>query len=661
MSNLKSDYRKYKESQGISTLIISDVILESSYKLLSLIEDFNLHDIKKIAKKTIIKLINTTEDKSWSKLENYDNVTLDPRSCNNLLINIVHRWATGELSSKSKVKRELKLSGDHIIDLIISSEKNHVDGPSLEVVNRQAGLMRTGLQSWMLTDYDSIVLSSIRDKLNETTYKIKYMNSRGDALEEAKELLHELREEIVMDIMRAKITVLSNSISKRTTTKSQALEMINKATESLLEEFSGVDDSEAITMIIDFASDTVDEQLVEAVSKLKDSKPYSVGMVGLDKMLQGGIRAGEYCNVGAMSHNFKSALCTTMSVGVSIANDWKAISEKDNDIDISVPDEIKSNNGHNSNDGNEHDNRPTMMLISLEDKLDNFYRNAYEVLYSSNFRQHLTLTEWMMRIGVKEEDIPKDFKYDINNKIFKSDDSDKDTLKERINKLPLECVIRDVTNSMECRGMRFITIKADPTLWSVQELTSTVDSMIKDGVNLKFLILDYMDKLPDSNMGDNGVTGEAKRMKVRVTRNWAVRNGFSLLNPWQLNGDARSKKESGVTVEDFMLYMRNNAKYQGNSTLDTDMDLELFTYTFLDREKYGEQKFLGVTRGKHRGTGDVPDRLKTAYFAFNNGLKPALDGLGGSKKRSHVNDYSKLQDLLSGDTSTDENQSSVAF
>jgi len=335
---------------------------------------------------------------------------------------------------------------------------------------------------------------------------------------------------------------------------------------------------------------------------MRNSKPYSTGLRGVDLMTQGGFRPGEYVNFGALSHNYKSGMVTTCTTGVCISNDWSTNDDEDDE---------------------------TLVLVSLEDNLENFYRNSLEVLVASNFLTHMPEIETMLNVESSM------------------------TLKDKLLAIPFQVVVRGVTKTLECRGLKVITIKADPTNWSMQGLLGTLESLMQDGVNIKIVVTDYLDKLSDANMGDNGVTGEAKRMKVRKARNWGLRRGILWMNPWQLNSDISRYLSGGTDIDEFMRYMATTSKYMGNSTLNSDMDLELFTKTFVDKEVKEGVKFLGISRGKHRGFGDVDDKLKVVYYEFKDGLKPGLDTLGGRK----VNHKYSVREFAN--TNASSNESSI--
>lgn len=570
---------KYDRMFANSKLRVTKDVLKKMWGMLSKHSDFNL---QLRTKKVIIDYLESIDKREWVPTDLNTNMEITNDLDIKVVAIIIYRWANGDFDSKYKAMELVRKYGIYMRDKL-EEDDNNLSFKMKDMLR----LMCTGLSSWSNTTLDEMTLY----KMEQKVFDRKFTQQRIHINDIVKDEIGELQCDISLNEINGEILDFSSKLLRDYRNPSKAIDDIMNKVENLSVKFNGLDVNDAIDMVIDFNDENIDDVLKEAEKKLISSNPYNTGMVGINKMTQGGLRAGEYCSIGALTHNYKSGLTTTLTCGLCVSNDWEEISKDEGDS--------------------------YLLYLSLEDKLDNFYRNAFEVLWASGYRHHMTFCGSLMSID--------------NGK------TDKDKMLD----IPFQLIAKDVTSSLQSRGIKIITMKADPTIWSMQGMLGVFENLMLDGKNIKIIVTDYFDKLPDSNMGDNGVTGEAKRMKIRKARNWALKRGITWINPWQLNSDVGRYLTGGASIQDFMRYMSSAGKYMGNSTLASDIDLELFTKTFVDNSFKEDMKFLGISRGKHRGFGDVSDRDKVVFYEFENGLKPGLDNLGGSS-RKHKHDYKEF-------------------
>ena len=583
---------KYKgKNKYKTTLKVDKKSLRVMWDIMTTTTDFN---ISLNAPEIILSYLNRVNPIDWLPETIAPNIVATPDIEDKLLAYIMYRWVKGDFTTKHEAMVCVMENGNSLNNYLTTENDNltyKLGDFAVQAMN--------GMQEWFNTPLDELNAYKIDVDLKKRKFTQHKMLER----ERIKEVIDDLYATVMIDEIYVNTLEFTNKIKTDYKRPANVVDDLMAEVEDMSIKFSGIETNTAIDMVIDFSNEKIDEVLAEAEAKLKSAKPYSTGMQGLDTMLQGGPRAGEYLSIGALSHNYKSGLTTTLACGLATANDWT----------VGFPKE---------------ESKPAMVFVSLEDNLENFYRNAFEVLWASGYTRFMEVCRPALEV------------------------SDGRPVKEKMQELPFKAIVTDVTRTIESRGLRLITIKADPTQWSLQGMIGLANSLLLDDVNIKILVTDYLDKLPDSNMGDNGVIGEAKRMKVRIARNWGLKRGIPWINPWQLNSEVARYLTSGADMLEFMKYIAASPAYQGCRTLSTDLDIELMTKTFTDTDILSGCKLLGISRGKHRGFGDVEEKDKVIFYAFHNGLKPGLDGLGGTKKM-HVNTITEFNTQAT--TSTDDN------
>lgn len=88
-----------------------------------------------------------------------------------------------------------------------------------------------------------------------------------------------------------------------------------------------------------------------------------------------------------------------------------------------------------------------------------------------------------------------------------------------------------------------------------------------------------------------------------------TKRAIALITPHQLSTDAKQLFRDGKCV-DFVKELPGKGYYAGSKQLDQEVDIEMF----LNIEKFSNQYWLTIQRGKHRITGmTAPEDLYCAY------------------------------------------------
>ena len=102
--------------------------------------------------------------------------------------------------------------------------------------------------------------------------------------------------------------------------------------------------------------DDMDNVITEVLTGETAGNIYKTGFVGLNTMFQGGVRKGEYINIGALPHNYKTGLYLSIMASIPYYN-----------IPV-LKDETK---------------KPLIMFMSFEDPVKNNIEFIYRLLYST--------------------------------------------------------------------------------------------------------------------------------------------------------------------------------------------------------------------------------------------------------------------------------------
>lgn len=202
--------------------------------------------------------------------------------------------------------------------------------------------------------------------------------------------------------------------------------------------------------------DDIDEVLDTIKAEASEGGVMQTGWKQLNKMLQGGFLRGEQAIVCALQHNYKSGF--TQSLVMQLARYNKPY----------MLDKTK---------------KPAIMYISLEDELPNVLRFMYRYLYYNENKK-----------------LPENTEDDLS---LKSGEEIKEYVMSRLG----------------INGYEVILLRADPALWTYQDIISIVNKYIANGYEIHALVIDYLAKLPTTGC-DNSIIGNGLRDMFNRIRNF---------------------------------------------------------------------------------------------------------------------------------------------
>ena len=270
------------------------------------------------------------------------------------------------------------------------------------------------------------------------------------------------------------------------------------------------------------------------------------GWVQLNNMMQGGFRLGQMGTINSLQHNYKSGF--VKSVFMQVARYNKPILK-----------DIKK--------------KPALVYLSFEDETIDTLEFMYTYLY-----------------------------YHENRRLPENEDDLKNLTTEQIQ----EYVIKRLGQN----GFEIFLVRADPTLWTYQNILSLVNQYEAQGYEIKLLVIDYLAILPTTGCDTSGPTGTALRDMFRRVRNFASSKNIAVLNCHQLSTESKALIRNGIQDSLFVKEVAGKGYTEGSKQIDQVIDFEIYIY----KAKINKKWHLTVQRGKHRGVGIIDDNL--LYFAL---------------------------------------------
>ena len=270
------------------------------------------------------------------------------------------------------------------------------------------------------------------------------------------------------------------------------------------------------------------------------------GWVQLNNMLQGGFLKGQMGIVCSLQHNYKSGFLK--SVFMQVARYNKPL----------LKDPKK---------------KPALVYLSFEDETTDTLEFMYTYLYYHENR----------RLPENEDDIKN---------------------------LTAEQVQEYIIKRLGVNGFEIFLVRADPSLWTYQNIFSLVNQYEAQGYEVQFLIIDYLAILPTTGCDTSGPTGTALRDMYRRMRNFSSSKGIACLSAHQLSTESKALIRNGIQDSLFVKEVAGKGYTEGSKQIDQVIDLEIYIY----KAKINKKWHLTVNRGKHRGVGIIDDNL--LYFAL---------------------------------------------
>ena len=192
--------------------------------------------------------------------------------------------------------------------------------------------------------------------------------------------------------------------------------------------------------------------------------------------------------------------------------------------------------------------------------------------------------------------------------------------------MSLKGMIEIVQSRLQATGFRVKILRVNPSLWTYKDIFNKVASYKSKGFDTQILVVDYLDKLPSTGLG-NGIMGSDKKDLVKRVRNHMAGLDIAFITPWQLSSGANALMKDGLGDTEFLSYVWDKSYYQGSNTLNTEIDLEIFVNKALIKNNPQAKYWLNVHRGKHKVPSVIPEEHMQFWTPFpKEGMIPLDEG-----------------------------------
>lgn len=289
------------------------------------------------------------------------------------------------------------------------------------------------------------------------------------------------------------------------------------------------------------------ENIVKSLKATKEEGGIlKTGWVQLNNMLQKGFRKGQMGIVCSLQHNYKSGFLKSVFMQVARYNQPQLKDPK---------------------------KKPALVYLSFEDETIDTLEFMYTYLY-----------------------------YHENRRLPENEDDLKNLSTEQIQDY--------VIKRLGANGFEIFLVRADPSLWTYQNIFSLVNQYEAQGYEVQMMILDYLAILPTTGCDNSGPTGTALRDMFRRVRNFSSSKNIAMISAHQLSTESKALIRNGIQDSLFVKEVAGKGYTEGSKQIDQVVDFEIYIY----KAKINKKWHLTVNRGKHRGVGIIDDNL--LYFAL---------------------------------------------
>lgn len=170
----------------------------------------------------------------------------------------------------------------------------------------------------------------------------------------------------------------------------------------------------------------------------------------------------------------------------------------------------------------------------------------------------------------------------------------------------------------------------NPSDVTYSKLFELIERWEDKGYEIHMLNLDYLAMISTKGC-KQGATGQDIRDLFRRVRNYIEAKKILTVTPHQLSVDAKKKTREGV--EDFVREIANKGYWDSCSTIDQEVDMEIYQHLVV----INGETFITWMRGKHRKAGN-PTPAKDYYTVYKFGTVGYIpdDVLGADQSRRRV-------------------------
>lgn len=157
-------------------------------------------------------------------------------------------------------------------------------------------------------------------------------------------------------------------------------------------------------------------------------------------------------------------------------------------------------------------------------------------------------------------------------------------------------------------GFHVRIFRVKPNMWNYHRFIEFLSSMIAEGYEIHFLVLDYLLKMPRTGFTAT-TTGSDIIDMIAAIHDFMSEHKIAMLSPFQLGTEAFNLVRSGTPEEEFVREVAGKGYTGSSKRLGEVLEVELYVHSF----KKGSQGYLAIHVDKIKGEVINPD---TQYMIY---------------------------------------------
>lgn len=168
-----------------------------------------------------------------------------------------------------------------------------------------------------------------------------------------------------------------------------------------------------------------------------------------------------------------------------------------------------------------------------------------------------------------------------------------------------------VIAKLTATGYEIRMLRWDPSETTYQKLFDYVDKLEAEGYEIHGIVFDYLTMMSKRGLESSGATGSDIRDLFRRVRAFMSARNILFITPAQLSPAAKQLVRGNV--ENLVKEVANKGYYDGCSTIDQEVDLEIYIHKVI----VNGRSYLTIGRGKHRKIRETPEKDKYLVLPFH--------------------------------------------
>lgn len=302
------------------------------------------------------------------------------------------------------------------------------------------------------------------------------------------------------------------------------------------------------------------KRVVESIrTSVVENRIYRTGWQGVNRMLQGGVRPGEFWIWPAsLQHKYKTGFAQTTFNQIALYNKPMSLARG---------------------------KKPAIVAFSFEDTTSERVSFIFKQLMYTERRELVDISSYT-----------------------------------------IEQMQSFITEKLRANGFEIFIYRVNPSHWTHAHLFNKILELEREGYEIEFCLIDYLEKLPTTGCNQIGPSGNDILDLFSRVRAFFSSKGIACVTPHQLSVESKRLVRGTITDEKFVQALVGRGYYKGTSQLDQIPDGILLSHLF----SRGDKTYLAIQRDRHRISSIVNENYKHMYLEFPDNGMPIPDDLDGN-------------------------------